>query len=90
MKKRLKFNTVLSWKVVNILEMANRRVKRSEMWDFWVLVEGVWGTFDLAELKLSWGHLVHLKLSDPLLFICARQTHYFTFGWYTHHLATMY
>ncbi len=42
-------------KIVNILEMANLRVKWRESWDLGVLVEHVCGTFDSAVVKVIWG-----------------------------------
>ncbi len=43
--KRLKFNIVANGKMkknANVLEMANRRVKQSEIWDLVVLVQHIW------------------------------------------------
>ena len=50
------------WKLVNILEMANGRAKRSEIWDSGVIVEHVWGTFDRAAFKVIWGSFVALGI----------------------------
>ena len=33
-------------KIVTLLEMTNRRAKRSEIWDSAVLTEHIWDTFD--------------------------------------------
>ncbi len=44
------------WKIVKILEMASRRVKQSEIWGSWVVVTGIWGTFDLYCLRSFWGY----------------------------------
>ncbi len=48
-------------KTANILERANRRAKRSEILDPRVLIQHMWGTFDLLVFKVilsSFGALV--------------------------------
>ena len=35
--------------------MAGRRVKRIEIWDSWILVAHVWGTFDLVGFEVILG-----------------------------------
>ncbi len=39
-------------KMANILEMVNRRAKRSGIWESWVLVEYIWGVLDLIVFKV--------------------------------------
>ncbi len=46
-------------KVACILKTAGRRAKRSDIWDMWILVTHIWGTFGLVRFKVIWGHLVH-------------------------------
>ena len=41
--------------------MANHRAKMSESWDSEVIVEHIWGTFDLISFKVIWGHSGHLQ-----------------------------
>ncbi len=42
------------WKLVNILEVAIRKTKRSQIWDSGLLLEHIWGTFDLAAINVIW------------------------------------
>ncbi len=42
-------------KIANILEMTNRRAKRSEIWDLGVVVTCIWITLDLLGFKVIWG-----------------------------------
>ncbi len=39
-------------KTLIISETSDRRAKRSEIWDSWVLVKHISGTFDLVTLKV--------------------------------------
>ena len=66
--------------MVNILEMANCRVKWSEIWDSGVLMERVWGIFDLAAFKviqgslgaltIFWGYYFQIAASSTVLIVC--------------------
>ncbi len=39
-------------KTAKILEMSSRRAKRSEIWDSWVLIQHIRGTFGLLAFKV--------------------------------------
>ena len=51
----------------NILEVANRRVKRSKIWDSRVLVEHLWGIF-FTEFNVILGHPVHVDFFKNMIF----------------------
>ncbi len=55
-----------------MLEMANRRAKRSEIWDSGVLVEHIWDTFGPVMFNVSLGsfgaHAVLPKILQTCFF----------------------
>ncbi len=65
LKKNLKDWDLTLWSVrienVDILEMANRGAKKSEIWYWGALVQHIWGMFDLIVFKVILGYWVHLS-----------------------------
>ena len=66
-------------KTSNIWKTSDRRAKRSELWDSWVVVQHIWGTFSLVAFKVIWGSFGALvifpetTMSNKLYFFCKSQ-----------------
>ncbi len=61
----------------SILKTSDRRAKRSEIWDLWVIVQHIWGTFGLVPVKVisrSFGVLSIFRNLD--LMIRDRRKHF--------------
>ncbi len=45
---------------------ARRRAKRSEIWDSWILVTYIWGTYDMVVFKVILGSFGALVSKRPV------------------------
>ncbi len=53
-------------KMVCISKTAGRRAKQNGIWDAWLLVTHIWGTFDLLVFKVISGHSAHFFSKWPV------------------------
>ncbi len=64
-------------KTSNIWKMSDRRAKRSEIWDSWVLIQHIRGSFGLLAFKVILGSFGALAIFRNLgLMIRDRRIHF--------------
>ncbi len=65
-----------------IWKMSDRRVKRREIWDSWVVIQHIWGTFVLLAFKVILGSYSALAIFGNLgLMIRYRRKHFILSGY---------